>query len=148
MNGIKKCAAFCFASLAITANAGGSFVSVSVREFVRISDTKFRMVVAPVREDPKARSDPYMRQCINLTVIGQFRKLDGFPGWINRETHIAAITRLENAYKAKQTTNFGWMGQGLFVVEKSKPCMVRSRALDIYNTRDGVFAVMSYYAAV
>jgi hypothetical protein len=135
--------------LPLYAFAGGSFLEVEVREFVRSSDTEYRMVIARTPQTSTVLPDPYMgKNCPLLTVVGQFRKLGGFPKWISRETHMAAMSMLETARAERKAVNFGWMGQGLAVIDLAKPCIMRSRALDVMDTGQGVIAVISYYAAV
>lgn len=127
----------------ISAIAGGSFLDVEVKEFVRTSESEYRMIVAPTQRIKRSRPDPYMGKCPLLTVIGTYRKVDGAP---TREEHIAALSRLESAYKENRNVNFGWMGQGLWVIDAAKPCEVQSRALGIRVGGDGETAVLSYYA--
>ncbi len=127
-----------------SATAGGSFLDVEVREFVRLSDIEYRMTVAPTQKIKRSFPDPYMGKCPLLTVVGTFRKTDGSP---DRKAHVEALLYVEAAHKEKRNMNFGWMGQGLFVIDAAKPCMVKSRSLRIYNGM-GNTAIMSYYAKV
>lgn len=125
--------------------AGGSFLDVEVRQFVRSSDTEYRMTVAPTQKIKRSLPDPYMGKCPLLTVVGTFRKTDGSP---NREGHIEALSKIEAAYKEKRNINFGWMGQGLSVIDATKPCIVKSRSLVIHDNGMGETAILSHYAKV
>lgn len=131
--------------LPLGAIAGGSFLDVEVREFVRSSETEYRMTVAPTQKIKRSLPDPYMAKCPSLTVVGTFRKTDGSP---DREGHIAALSQIEAAYKAKRNVNFGWMGQGLSVIDAAKPCVVKSRSLVIHINGLGETAILSHYAKV
>ena len=129
----------------VGAIAGGSFLEVEIRKFVRSSETEYRMIVAPTQRIKRPLPDPYMGKCPLLTVVGSFRKVEGSP---TREEHISSLSQIEAAYKDKRKVNFGWMGQGLWVTDAAKPCEVQSRALGIRVGGDGESAFISYYAKV
>jgi len=138
-----------FASQAI---AGGSSNSVRVLGLSIFGGTNYVLIVAPVRDPMSERlPDPYFGTCDRFEVHGTFSRLRGAWPWtatlLTRQTHIDALAYLGDAQRTGNVVELGWMGHGFVAVEKSNPCVVRSRGLRIFDDH-GKTAIMSFHDVV
>ena len=53
---------------------------------------------------------------------------------------------LRRAHETKQQMDLGWLGVGFVPVDPAKPCIVRSRALQLFPDGQGSH-VLSYYTS-
>jgi hypothetical protein len=127
--------------------AGGSFESVEVRSLFTEGGSSYELVVSPVN---KENDDPYLKGCGVFVVIGSYSRIHSwlhFPADVTLAGHQAALVRLREALDKRIPINFGWMGPGFEPIDPRHPCMVRSRALQIFSDH-GTTAVLSYFGAV
>ena len=125
--------------------AGGSFEPVMVQSLRIVNDTEYELVVVT----DKSR-DAYFAACETFTVLGTYSPFHSwlyFPSFVNVGRHKQALSRLQEAHKRGIPINFGAMGSGFEPIDPRKPCVVRSRALDVRGEPDSL-AVISYYGAV
>ena len=127
--------------------AGGSFVSVKVKDLTVKNETHHSLLIVP-----EPSSDPYFGRCKEVTVTGKFENdrrvalgmRRPFPERVTRANHLAALSMLVTAQKSGQHVNFGWMGSGLFQSDPKTPCSYLSRALEIFEDR-GTTSILSYH---
>lgn len=137
---------FWLALFAAPSWAGGSQEQVFIQSFQAISETDYIMVVAPKLPN----GDPYMKACKRFEVHGTYARLKGaglfYKRQVEKSSHRAAMAYLTDAFAHKKPVNFGWMGAGFEPIDAKNPCIVKSRALNIYN--DAEPAVYSFFNAI
>jgi hypothetical protein len=98
-----------------------------------------------------AKSDPYHGGCKIFTVHGTYGRLRGEwftrPPMLSRENHLQALQVLAVAAGTHGTVRLGAMGSGFEVIDASKPCEVKSRALWLVSDQHGQ-AVYSFHNAI
>jgi hypothetical protein len=128
--------------------AGGSYEQVIVESLVHHNKTDFTLVVRPIsRGDSSQYQDPHMRGCSKFIVEGSYNRFQSwrlFPKFVTFQTHMEALTMLENSLKDGSPILFGWMGSGFHITDPTNRCSVESRALWIAED-NGKMAVMSFY---
>lgn len=130
-----------------SAVARGSYEPVQIESISINSEVDYELVVIPVKAAAReGYVDPYMGRCATFTVRGTYSHRYGFPSFVTRDAHIAALAHLRQAHAGNRTVNLGWMGTG-FAPSSTTPCIVRSRALHLH-TQDGATAVVSYHDAI
>jgi len=131
-----------------SAIAGGSHEPVQIKIIKINSEVDYELVVIPVKAGAQeGYVDPYMGRCPVFTVRGTYSHRYGFPPFVTRNAHLAALAHLRQAYAANRMVNLGWMGTGFVPASSTTPCIVRSRALHLH-TEDGTTAVVSYHDAI
>ena len=65
---------------------------------------------------------------------------------LSRDDHIRALEFLRHAFETKQQVDFGWIGIGFVPIEPTNPCVVRSRALQLFQDERGSH-VLSYHTS-
>lgn len=134
----------CLILTVLPAVAGGSWERVLIDE-IAINGVDYTLVVAP---SEKATRDPYFGRCRRFEVRGTYRWLQGTlfhqESGLSRADHIRALEFLRRAHETKQQVDLGWIGVGFVPVEAANPCIVRSRALQLFRDEQGSH-VLSYY---
>jgi hypothetical protein len=131
-----------------SAIAGGSFESVQIKSISITNKVQYELVVNPLKPaSADGYVDPYMGRCTTFTVHGTYSRRYGFPDFVTRDAHLAALEHLRQAHLANRPVNLGWMGTGFVPVKSETPCVVRSRALHLHTER-GTTAVVSYHDAI
>jgi hypothetical protein len=128
----------------------GSMVSSTVPVKIVRFDTQgdhYTLVVYPARTNPP---DPFMGTCDRFEVRGVWGSLRGSKGddepGLSKPGHFEAMQFLRDAFVAGQMVDLGWVGTGFIPVDSGKPCIVKSRALQL--VKDGLGAhVLSYHDA-
>ena len=136
----------CLILTVLPAVAGGSWERVPIDE-IAINGVDYTLVVTPTNS---ANTDPYFGRCKRFEVRGTYRWLQGTlfrqePG-LSRADHLRALEFLRRAHETKQYVDLGWMGVGFVQVEPAMPCIVRSRALQLFKDGQGSH-VLSYYTS-
>ena len=128
--------------------AGGSFEPVWIESFISRNEIDYELVVSPA-SDPKSRRwvDPYLGRCTTFTVHGTYASVNNFPSFVTRLGHLSALVYLRSSFQEGRTINFGWLGNGFMPVDPKQPCVVRSRALHLWQDRERT-AVLSLHDAV
>jgi len=138
-----------FIFFAFPSYAGGSYGLVKVESLKMLSSIDYILVVAPVKNDD-AYKTPYMGECEKFEVHGTYGWLKG--SWIShflpwmpeitfRENHLQALQKLKQYVGKDKPLQFGFMGSGFKILDEKNPCVVESKALELYE--DG--AIYSYY---
>jgi len=136
------------AIVSTSATAGGSYEPVQIKSISINSEVDYELVVTPVKAAAQAgHIDPYMGRCPTFTVLGTYSHRYGFPAFVTRDAHLAALAHLKQAHAGNRVVNLGWMGNGFAPASSTTPCIVRSRALHLH-TEDGTTAVVSYHDAI
>ncbi len=140
------------APVAPLAWAAGSFEPVNVKLFLAGKNGQYSMIVVPVAKtnENSAGGVPaatLLSLCKELRVFGGLDQKH----WQNRpevtvEGHQQAIALLQRAYQNKATTNFGELGAGFRVANKSAPCTVKSRGLVFWRDATADAALSVYQA--
>jgi hypothetical protein len=149
-----------FTLVCVTASAGGSWEAVKIARFTSTNATDYVLVVELVPRGPTEVQwqDPMFRGCTRLVVHGTFGALraKGRFAWfqdtfsppkhadLTKAKHLEAISYLQRAVEEHQIINLGYIGTGFVPVDAEQPCVVASRALEIYNDR-GSTAIVSYH---
>ena len=128
--------AFVLLFVAAVARAGGSHEVVTIQKLT-VDDSDYVLVVRPVPRTGDYR-DPFMGDCPRFTVKGGY---DWWHSWrlgmdVTRASHMDAIAHMRRAFAARKPFNLGWMGTG-FVPVGSDKCVVRSRALQLWDSEHG-----------
>jgi hypothetical protein len=123
--------------------AGGDDDPVRVVSLRMLSETDYILVV-----EPQVVKYPALPKCHRLEVQGTFERLEGaipfiYKGGPSKKDHSEALQYLRQFVGTNRFVGFGWMGDGLRSVDDKNPCVVKSRALKIY---DG--AVLSFFHVV
>ena len=136
----------CLIVAALPAVAGGSWERVHIDE-IAINGVDYTLVVSRVAS---ASIDPYFRGCKRFEVHGTYRWLKGTifhqEAGLSRDDHVRALEFLRQASETKQQVDFGWIGVGFVPIEPAKPCVVRSRALQLFQDEQGSH-VLSYHTS-
>ena len=129
--------------------AGGSYEPVLIEKINIFDITEYNLVVKPIKINKTgAYKDPYMGDCDRFIVIGTYRQtFPSFPEFVTRNSHLEALEYLRKAQERKKIVKFGWMGSGFAQIDHKNPCIVKSRALNLYKF-EGEIAVISYYEPV
>ena len=131
--------------------AGGAYEAVLVKSLRITNEVDYELVVAPIpREPSNGYKDPYMGTCSTFTVQGTYARLYSalrLPAHVTRQAHVAALSYLRKAFESGRPANLGWMGTGFVAVDPKIPCVVRSRALQLFIDR-GETSVISRHNAV
>jgi hypothetical protein len=133
-----------------TSHGAGSMVSSTVPVKIARFDhqgAQYTLVVYPARTNPP---DPFMGTCERFEVRGLWGSLRGSKGndepGLTKSGHIEAMEFLSEAFVAGQMVDFGWVGSGFVRVDSDKPCVVKSRALQLVKDSLGAH-VLSYHDA-
>ena len=123
--------------------AGGSDETVIIEEFTQSKNGNYILIVKPQLKNTPGYKEPYMGNCKVFTVHGEYdekwwKKYHG----AKKERHIKAINYLKN--NIKKSISFGWLGGGFKVINKSNPCIVKSKGLELWEDKNG-FSVLSFY---
>jgi hypothetical protein len=129
--------------------AGGSHEAVQIKSIRVTNGTDYELVVTPLIPDRGGYLDPYMGRCDVFTVRGTYSTLHSlrFPSFVTREGYLAALAYLSDAHASGRVVNLGWMGGGFVPEESTSPCVVRSRALQLFTEQE-VTSVLSYHDAI
>jgi hypothetical protein len=143
----KGCALLlCLMLTVLPAVAGGSWERVHIDE-IKINGVDYTLVVSLT---DSASTDPYFSRCKRFEIRGTYRWLQGTlfqqEAGLSRADHIRALEFLQRAYKDKQQVDLGWIGVGFVPIEPANPCIVRSRALQLYLDGQGAH-VLSYHTS-
>jgi len=130
----------------LPAKAGGSWERVLIEE-ISINGVDYTLVVTP---SDSANADPYLGRCRRFEIRGTYRWLRGTlfqqePG-LSRAEHLRALEFLRHAHETKRQVDLGWIGVGFVPVEPANPCIVRSRALQLFRDGQGTH-VVSYHTS-
>jgi hypothetical protein len=127
--------------------AGGTWERVLIKSLT-VDGTSFELVVTPQPIDPQYL-DPYLASCKTFTVKGTYAWLYSwqFPDFVTRKNHKAALAYLERAFRGRKPVLLGAMGYGFAPIDPSNKCVVRSRALQLWQDEKAT-SVMSYHNAV
>jgi len=140
-----RCLALLTAILAPTVcAASGSFESVELLAFQQTKDASFSLIAKATGSGTRS-TDSYFNLCRQLRVFGSFdEKFWKDQSVVTREGHAQALAALERAKRAGKPVQMGWLGRGLQVVNKSQPCVMKSRGLVLWK-EPGVEAALSVY---
>ncbi len=126
--------------------AGGSHVTVNLLQFTTY-DKGYVLIVSPTGD----RDDPYMKGCKIFTVLGSYDpksiveriKIAGrLP---NQRDHIQAIEYLKTK---PEKLNLGWAGTGFKQLNPNEACVVKSRALELFESPEHGTTVVSNYKGI
>jgi hypothetical protein len=136
----------CLMLTVLPATAGGSWERVLIDEIV-INGVDYTLVVTP---SDKALRDSYFGRCRRFEVRGTYRWLQGTlfhqETGLSRANHIQALEALRRAQETKQQVDLGWIGVGFVPVDPANPCIVRSRALQLFRDEEGTH-ILSYHTS-
>ena len=140
------------APMAPVAWAAGSFEPVNVKLFQAGTNGQYSMIVVPVAKtaENSAGTVPaatLLSLCKELRVFGSLDQKH----WQNRpevtvEGHQQAMALSQRAYQKNTTTNFGELGAGFRVANKTAPCTVKSRGLVFWRDATADAALSVYQA--
>jgi hypothetical protein len=81
---------------------------------------------------PVGKVDGFPNSCITLTVAGEYASLFwffNFGSGPSRTEHKAALALIGDAFKSNRPIQFGWIGDGLNVTNRTAACRATSRGL-------------------
>ena len=107
--------------------AGGESWTFTVTAFTSDGSDKYVVELSPV---DKVSSFP--NSCTTLTVAGEYASLFwffNFGSGPSRTEHEAALALIGDAFKSKTPLQFGWIGDGLNVTNRTGACNATSRGL-------------------
>jgi hypothetical protein len=145
MRGLPFIRRFCIAALsmtAVTAWAGGTFEPIHIKLFQPGKNGAYSMIVSPVAAKTVGS---LVALCKELRVFGTFdQKHWAQNKLVTAEGHAEAIILLQRAYQNKAVVNFGELGSGFRVTNKTMPCTVKSRGLVIWKEASSEAALSVY----
>ena len=144
-----RCLAVLMAVAPFASAASGSFEPVELLAFQQTKDASFSLIAKASTAVTATRpAESYFSLCKQLRVFGSFdEKFWKDQSVVTRVGHLQALAALERAKRAGNSFQIGWLGRGLQVVNKSQPCVMKSRGLVLWK-EPGVEAVLSVYHAL
>jgi hypothetical protein len=127
--------------------AGGSADPVEIEDLNMLSATDYVLVVRPY---PTGNSYSVFGACSRVEIQGTYSVFHSwlhYPKSVTRKGHETALAFLRGVFKQKARIMLGEMGSGFERYDPKNPCVVKSRALELYE-ENGIFSVYSYYHGV
>lgn len=132
--------------------AGGSWDPVRIQKLTMLSDTDYVLIIEPQHQLMRYKN-AFFGDCSQFVVNGTYSRLDDTP-WLDSlvrktpivtlEDHLAALEKLKAFESEGAIFEFGYMGTGFNVIDPDTPCVVESRALEVWIEGDKV-AIISYF---
>ena len=138
----------CVLTPVLNANAAGTFEPVKVRLFQPGKQGQHAMIVVPTDKGASTpKVDSLRSLCKELRVFGSFDQ----PHWakntmVTAVGHAESMALLQRAYQNKTMVNFGELGSGFRVTNKTMPCTVKSRGLIFWKDADTTAALSIFHA--
>jgi hypothetical protein len=121
--------------------AGGDGWAFTVTAFASDDSDKYVVELSPL---DKISSFP--NSCTTLTVSGEYASLFwffNFGSGPSRTEHKAALALIGDAFKSKTPLQFGWIGDGVNVINRTGACNATSRGLMADDESGAVFSFLS-----
>jgi hypothetical protein len=129
------------------AYAGGSADQVEIEELKMLSQTDYVLVVRPY---PTEHSYSVFGTCLRVEIQGSYSAFHSwlhYPKSVTRKGHETALAFLRGAFEKKARVLLGEMGRGFERYDQKNPCLLKSRALELYE-ENGIFSIYSYYHGI